>query len=215
MPAYVPDTNQAPRRHGGMQSLGVILGSETEAPKRISLKGNYAGPSLPFPERMKWLANVQRLAADHSRERRSFPHKVYSVAAAMAHVGNVCRLSLEGIADRAGCVVNTAQACIAWLEEQGALTWSHTARMHSNGRMVRSHNLYTLVTNFGGLVATVAKAMRAIWRERPKFSDTNRRHGLTQTVSYQEQEEARKRLSDISKAREAMLLDRWNKRHAT
>jgi len=215
MPAYVPDTNQAPRRHGGMQSLGVILGSETEAPKRISLKGNYAGPSLPFPERMKWLANVQRLAADHSRERRSFPHKVYSVAAAIAHVGNVCRLSLEGIAERAGCVVNTAQACIAWLEEQGALTWSHTARMHSNGRMVRSHNLYTLVTNFAGLVATVAKAMRAIWRERPKFSDTNGRHGLTQTVSYQEQQEARKALAEKTKARQAVFLDLWNKRHPT
>jgi hypothetical protein len=210
-----PEPNH-PARVGRLRSLGAVLGCDTEgAPKRLTLKGNYSEPSLPFPDRMQWLAKVQRLIAVHSRDGKSFPHKVGSVAYAIAHVGNVCRLGLDGIADRAGCVVSTAQACIAWLEEQGALTWSHTARRHSNGRMVRSANLYTLITNFEGLVATIARAVRATWRERPRSSNTNQCHGLTQTVSFIDREEARKRLSEVRKAREAQQLAIWNARHAT
>ena len=123
-----------PARVGRMQSLGAVLGCDADgAPKRITLKGNYAEPSLPFSGRMQWLAKVQRLIAEHSRDGKSFPHKAGSVAYAIAHVGNVCRLGLDGIADRAGCVVNTAQACIAWLEEQGALTWNHRRAATATG----------------------------------------------------------------------------------
>jgi hypothetical protein len=215
MPVYVPQANQ-PRRTGRMQSLGEVFGSGSHATtKRPVMKGNYSEPSLPFPDRMKWLANVQRLVAGHSAEHHSYPHKVYTVASAMAHIGDVCRLSLDGIAERAGCVVSTVEACIAWLEEQGALTWGHTARKHSNGRMVRSSNLYTLITNFAGVVATVAKALRAIWRERPGFSNPNVQPGLTQTVNYKDQEEARRRLAEISKERQAALAAAWNTRNAT
>ena len=200
MPVYVPNPNQ-PRRTGRMESIGAILTAPQNTGPRITLKGNYREPSLPFPARMHWLANVQRLTADHSRERKSYPHKTYAVAAVIAHVGNVCRLSLEGIASRAGCVVSTVEACIAWLEEQGAITWSHTARMHSNGRHGAISNLYTLITNFNGLVATVAKAIRAIWREgRFLPSPHHRCHGLTQPVSYQEQEAAAEtRLAEVNK----------------
>jgi hypothetical protein len=110
-----------PARVGRLRSLGAVLGCEADgAPKRITLKSNYAEPFLPFSDRMQWLAKVQRLIATHSCDGKSFPHKVGSVAYAIAHVGNVCRLGLDGIAERAGCVVNTAQACIAWLKEQGA-----------------------------------------------------------------------------------------------
>jgi hypothetical protein len=215
MPA-LPNPNQAPRRDGRMQSLGAILGStDTEAPKRITLKGNYREPSLPFLDRMQWLAKVQCLVAHHSRERKSYPHKLSSVARVMAYVGDVCRPSIETIADKAGCVPNTVKACIAWLEEQGAVTWNHTARKHSNGRMVRSSNLYTLITNFNGLVATVARALRAIWRERPTLSKGNGCPGLPQTVSYQEQEEARRRLAEINRQRQQVLSEVWNARHAT
>jgi len=205
-----------PARVGRLRSLGAVLGCEADgAPRRITLKGNYAEPSLPFPDRMQWLAKVQRLIAVHSRDGKSFPHKVGSVAYAIAHIGNVCRLGLDGIAERAGCVVNTAQACIAWLETQGALTWSHTARRHSNGRMVRSSNLYTLITNFAGLVATIARAVRATWRERPRSSNTNQCHGLTQTVTFIDREDARRQLAEVTKAREAQLRAMWNARHAT
>jgi hypothetical protein len=211
----LPEPNH-PARVGGMRSLGAVLGCDADgAPKRITLKGNYAEPSLPFPDRMRWLAKVQRLIAEHSRDGKSFPHKAGSVAYVIAHVGNVCRLGLDGIAERAGCVVNTAQACVAWLEEQGALTWSHTARRHGSGRMVRSSNLYTLITNFAGLVATVARAVRATWRERPRFSNTNQCHGMTQTVSLLDREEARRRLTALAKEREATLLRAWHTRHAT
>ena len=209
----LPEPNH-PARVGRLRSLGAVLGCEADGvPKRVTLTGNYAEPSLPFPSRMQWLAKVQRLIAEHSRDGKSFPHKVGSVAYVIAHVGNVCRLGLDSIADRAGCVVNTAQACIAWLEEQGALTWSHTARRHSNGRMVRSSNLYTLITNFAGIVATVARAMRAAWRERPRFSNTNRCHGMTETVIYIDREQARRQLAEVTKAREAQLRAAWNVRH--
>jgi hypothetical protein len=201
---------------GRLQSLGAVLGCEADgAPKRLTLKGNYTEPSLPFPDRMQWLAKVQRLIAAHSRDGKSFPHKAGSVAYAIAHVGNVCRLGLDGIAERAGCVVNTAQACIAWLEEQGALTWSHTARRHRNGRMVRSSNLYTLITNFAGVVATVARAVRATWRERARFSNSNQCHGMTQTVSFIDRDEARRRVAALAKERETTLLRVWHTRHAT
>jgi hypothetical protein len=210
----LPEPNH-PARVGRMRSLSAVLGCDADgAPKRLTLKGNYAEPSLPFPDRMRWLAKVQRLIAEHSRDGKSFPHKAGSVAYAIAHVGNVCRLGLDGIADRAGCVVNTAQACIAWLEEQGALTWSHTARRHRNGRMVRSSNLYTLITNFAGLVAQIARAVRATWRERPRLSNTNQCHGLTQTVSFIDREEAQRRLAEVRKVRETQQLTIWNARHA-
>ena len=80
--------------------------------------------------------------------------------------GDVCKPSIEYIAGQAGCVENTVKACIAWLEERGALTWGHTARKHQSGRIVRSSNLYKLILDFAGATAMIARTMRAIWRDR-------------------------------------------------
>ena len=76
----------------------------------------------------QWLGKVQRLIATRSRNRERFPHKVFSVANVLAHIGNECRLNYEGIAERAGCVTRTVLACIKGLEEHGLLTRSHTAK---------------------------------------------------------------------------------------
>lgn len=214
----MPDRPNQPvrRQGGGIQSLGAILGSDAEGPKRITLKGNYREPSLPFATRMKWFRAVQRLVAECSAKGESYPHKVMAVANVMSSIGDVCRLSIDSIAARAGCVPKTVQACIAWLEEHGAITWNWTARRHGNGRWVRTSNLYTLIMDFAGLVATVARAIRAIWRERPRVSSKgNECHGLPQKGSYQEQEEARRRLAEVARDRQAVLFGSWTERHAT
>ena len=80
----------------------------------------------------------------------------------LAAIEDACGASIAG---QAGCVENTVKACIAWLEERGALTWSHTARKHQSGRMVRSSNLYKLILDFAGATAMIARTMRAIWRD--------------------------------------------------
>jgi len=166
---------------------------------------------------MKWLAKVQRLIAITSAKRENYPHKLAAVARALAYVGDVCRPSIEYIAARAGCVPNTVKACIAWLEEHGALTWSHTVRKHQNGRMVRSSNLYSFILDFGGFAATVARTMRAIWRERPRVSSKgNGCPGMPQTSRYTDHLEASRHLAEVTKQREAILLAAWNeRRHAT
>src|SRR5580704_6099543 len=138
-----PDIPNHPARIGRMKSLAATLGCEPDGRiKRPTLTGSYAEPRLEFPARMQWLAKVQHEIAECSEKRESYPHKVAAVARVMAYVGTVCRPSIEHNAAKAGCVPNTVKACIAWLEERGALTWSHTARRHRNGRWVRSSNLY-------------------------------------------------------------------------
>ena len=216
MPSPVPNPNQ-PRR-GTMQSLGAVLGcdGDDDAPKRVTLTGNYEEPRLPFPARMQWLAKVQSLIAESSAKRESYPHKLAAVARVMAYAGDVCRPGIDTIAAKAGCVPNTVKACIAWLEERGALTWQHTARKHGNGRMVRSSNLYTLILNFRGVVATVARALRAIWRDRTGVSSKgNQCPGMTNQVSYTERLDAQTRLAELAKQRQTVLLGVWNERHAT
>jgi len=139
MPVYVPQKNQ-PRRVGKLKSLAAIVGCDTDgAPRRPNLTGNYEEPRLPFPARMQWLAKVQRLIAQCSQERESYPHKLAAVARALAYVGDVCKPGIDTIAARAGCVPNTVKACIAWLEAHGALTWSHTAKRHKSARCTPSH----------------------------------------------------------------------------
>ena len=211
------DTTNHPARVGQMVSLAAVLGCEPDgAPKRATLTGNYKEPRLPFPTRMQWLAKVQHEIAECSARRESYPHKLAAVARAMAYVGDVCRPSIEHIAAKAGCVPNTVKACIAWLEEHGALTWSHTARRHKNGRMVRSSNLYTLLLNFRGMVATVARAMRAIWRDRPRVSSKgNGCPGVTQQVTFTERFDAQRHLAEVARHRHDELARLWQARHAT
>ncbi len=209
----MPTRQQTPRSRQGTRSLASVL--DPRKAGRLTLKGNYEEPSLPFAKRMAWLAKVQRLAADHSRERKSYPHKLMAVARVIAQIGDVCRLSFDGMAERAGCVPNTAQACVAWLEENGALTWNRTARMHRNGRMVRSSNLYTLIECFNGLVATMARVVRSLWRERPSVSNSNRCHGMPQLFTYQEQKAAQESLKRFAKERAAVLQQLWQSQRAT
>ena len=145
----MPECQNHPARVGRMQSLAHVLGHDTDgAPRRPTLTGNYSEPQLPWKERKQWLRQVNRLAANCTAKKESYPHKVTAVARALAFAGDVCKPSIEYIAGQAGCVENTVKACIAWLEERGALTWSHTARKHQSGRMVRSSNLYKLIRRF-------------------------------------------------------------------
>ena len=156
-----------PARVGRMQSLACVIGRDTDGhAKRPTLTGNYEEPQLPWKERKQWLWKVNRLAADCSAKKESYPHKVTAVARALAFAGDVCKPSIEYLAGKAGCVENTVKACIAWLDERGALTWSNTARRHKSGRMVRSSNLYRFILDFAGASATLVRAMRAVWRER-------------------------------------------------
>ena len=145
----MPECQNHPARVGRMQSLAYVLGHDTDgAARRPTLTGNYSEPQLPWKERKQWLRQVNRLAANCTAKKESYPHKITAVARALAFAGDVCKPSIEYIAGQAGCVENTVKACIAWLEERGALTWSHTARKHQSGRMVRSSNLYRLIRRF-------------------------------------------------------------------
>ncbi len=207
----MPKIKDLSGRQAGPASLAEIMGQDRQGqPKRLTLKGNYEEPSLPFPRRMAWFRKVQQLAATASQNRESYPHKLMAVANVMASIGNVCRLSLDEMAARAGTCRNTAQAVIAWLEEKGALTWNRTARKHSNGRMVRSSNLYTLIENFKGLVALIARTVRAVWRDRPTaLSKGNECHGMPQQVSFMDRLEAQNRLREVRERREPALQARW------
>jgi hypothetical protein len=217
MPVYVPQANH-PRRVGGLKSLGAVIGCDPDgAPRRANFTGHYEEPRLPFPARMQWLAKVQRLIATSTANKESYPHKLAAVARVLAYVGDVCKPSREYIAEQAGCVVNTVKSCIAWLEEHGALTWSNTAKRHKTGRMVRSSNLYRLILDFGGFTATVARTMRAIWRERPKVvtvSKGNECPGIISQV-YIDPYKAMKRLASIAKERTDSLNQVWQQRRAT
>jgi hypothetical protein len=80
---------------------------------------------------------------------------------------------------------------------------------------VRSSNLYTLILNFRGVVANVARAMRAIWRERPRvLSKGNECPGLTQQFTFTEQFDARQHLAAVARQRQVELASLWRSRHA-
>jgi hypothetical protein len=212
----MPDSQQQSRRSCKTRSLGEIFGHHNQAPKRPVLFGRYTAPTLCFDARMQWLAKVQRLIAQCAHQHESYPHKLFQVASVLAHIGDECRLGLEGIAERAGCVVRTVSACINWLEEHGMLTWTHTARRDENRRVVRSHNLYSLILDFTGLRALVVRARRAIWRERKKEASTgNECPGTTQEFTYTDRFEAQRRLAEYSRIAKDRLEQVWAARHST
>jgi hypothetical protein len=207
--------NKLVQRFCKTHSVGVIFGRIDQSPKRPVLFGSYTPPTLAFHARMQWLAKVQRLIAQCACNHESYPHKLFQVASVMAHIGNECRASREAIAARAGCVVRTVAACINWLEEHGVLTWTHTARRDENRRVVRSTNIYTLILDFTGLRALVARAQRAIWRERKKEPSTgNDCPGLTQPLTYKDPLEAQRRLTEYSRIQKEHLDQLWANRHA-
>ena len=204
----MPETTQLPnhpRRVGALTSLAAVLGCDTDgAPCRPVITGIHAPPALPWDERNKWLRKVRRLIAECKDKRESFPHKAESVARAMAELGDVCKASIDYIAAKAGCVENTVKACIAWLESKGALTWSNTRTKDKSGRIVRGVNVYTLIENFAGATAVIARTRRAIWRERPKVitvSKGNDCPGILNSDKYTDPYAAMRRLSQIAKAR--------------
>lgn len=210
------DLQQQPRRSCKTRSIGEIFGHHNQGPKRPVLFGRYTVPALCFPARMQWLAKVQRLIAQCAHQHESYPHKLFQVASVLAHVGDECRLSLEGIAERAGCVVRTVSACINWLEEHGVLTWMHTARRDKRRGVVRSHNLYSLILDFTGLRALVTRARRAIWRERKKEASTgNGCPGVTQEFTYTDRFEAQQRLAEARRIMEKQQAEAWANRHGT
>jgi hypothetical protein len=217
----MPDlsTPNQPRRIGTLKSLAALLGCDADgAPRRPVVASNYVPPALPWDERNKWLRKVRCLIAECRQKRESFPHKAESVARAIAELGDVCRASFPYIAAKAGCVEKTAKACAAWLESKGALTWSNTRGKDKSGRIVRTANLYSLITNFAGATAVIARTMRAIWRERPRVvtvSKGNDCPGLLGDSTYTDPYAARRKLDKARKDREAALLTRWNARHAT
>jgi hypothetical protein len=199
-----------------MRGVGDVIGiGDGAATKRATLIDSWTEPKLSFQKRMQWLAKVQREAAETKERREYVPHKIMAVANVMAHVGEACRISIDGIAERAGCVPNTVKACIAWLEGCGALTWAHTTKRLGR-KVVRSVNLYTLLYAFRGMLARVSRILRPIWRERGHAaSKGNERHGETSQVIYTEQTAARAHLEALRKEREAKLAEQWaNRRKA-
>jgi hypothetical protein len=214
----MPDSPKPPRSYK-TQSLGAVLGLRLVNPspgseKRPCLFGRFTIPGVCFKARMQWLAKVQRLLAQCSQNRERYPYKVFQVASVLAHVGDHCQLSREGIAERAGCVERTVTACINWLEERGVLTWTHTAERHESHRIVRSANVYTLILDFTGLKALAARFRRALWREREKaVSEGKVCPGVTQpSYNTVDRFEARSRLAEISRIRQKQLEEEWNSR---
>jgi hypothetical protein len=215
----MPESPDHPHRSRKTQSIGAIFGLHlvNQSPagaKRPVLFGRFTLPSLCFKARMQWLAKVQRLIAQCSQNHEHYPHKVFQVASVMAHIGDTCCLSREGIAERAGCVERTVTACINWLEERGVLTWANTAQRHESHRIVRSVNLYTLILDFTGLQALVARAKRAIWREREKqVSEGKVCPGVTQYINTMDVFEARRRLAEASRIMKQQFMEQWAGRH--
>jgi hypothetical protein len=213
--AVMPDSPKSPRSNK-TQSLGAVFGLHlvSQSPagaKRPVLFGRYTIPSLCFGLRMQWLAKVQRLLAQCSQNHEHYPHKVFQVASVLAHIGDECNLSHEGIAERAGCVERTVTACTNWLEERGVLTWTHTARRHESHRVVRSANIYTLIIDFTGLRAIAARFRRAIWRDREKrVSEGKVCPGVTQPLlNTVDRFEARSRLAEASRIMKQRFEEEW------
>jgi hypothetical protein len=215
----MPDSPKPPRSYK-TQSLGAVLGLRlvNQSPagaKRPVLFGHFTIPPICFNARMQWLAKVQRLLAQCSQNRERYPYKVFQVASVLAHVGDHCHLSREGIAERAGCVERTVTTCINWLEERGVLTWTHTAERHESHRIVRSANVYTLILDFTGLKALAARFRRALWREREKaVSEGKVCPGMTQpSYNTVDRFEARSRLAEAARIMEKQFLEEWQARH--
>ncbi len=61
--------------------------------RRPTLTGNYSEPELPWKARKEWLRQVNRVAADCTAKRESYPHKITAVARALAFAGDVCKPS--------------------------------------------------------------------------------------------------------------------------
>ena len=209
------DSPQPPRSGTGFRSIGEMLGHLHQTTKRpVLFKQTYTAPALSFHARMQWLAKVQRLIATCRQNHEHYPRTVHQIAYVIAHIGGECRLSYEGIAERAGCVVRTVSACINWLEEHGVLTWSHTARRDKSRRIVRSHNLYSLILDFTGFRAFVARARRALWRDREKeVSKGKVCPGVTQQVTSQQYIDAQKALADARRIFEKRQAETWANRH--
>jgi hypothetical protein len=210
--------NQPPRI-GGMRRLADVVGCDQDgAPKRPVRPDDYRPEGLPFTERNRWLRKVRGLVAEcRNNGERGIPHKIEAVARAIAELGDVCKASREYIADKAACVVGTVENAIAWLESKGALTWSHTTGKDKSGRIVRKANLYTLLRNFGGATAIIARTMRALWRERPKVvtvSKPNECPGIQNLPLYIDRHEAQRRLTEVAQHRQTVLRDLWQARHA-
>jgi hypothetical protein len=208
----MPDYPNHPARVGRMQSLASICGRDTDGhARRPTLTGNYQEPHLPWADRKHWLRKVNELAAECSAKHESYPHKVTAVARALAFAGDVCKPSIEYLASRAGCVENTVKACLAWLEERGALTWSNTARRHRSGRMVRSSNLYRFILDFSGGSAMLVRAMRAVWRERKvvAVSKGNGCPGVSSLHINPDAYSAMHRLADIAQQRSEQFNQQW------
>ena len=202
-----------PAHTGRMQSLAEIM-----SPKRPNIFGGDTGPGLPWDQRNLWLRNIRKLLTDCRQRKESFPHKVECVARAIAELGDVMNAGLDYIAMKAGCVVNTVQAVIEWLESKGALTWKNTSDKDKSGHVVRRANLYTLIMDFTGTIATVVRTMRSLWRERGKVvtvSKPNACHGLPPNITYTELRAAQNRLAKVAKERTAALQAQWATRHAT
>jgi hypothetical protein len=198
-----------------MQGLASICGRDTDgSAKRPTLTGHYSEPQSSWDDRNRWLRKVNELAAQCSAKHESYPHKVTAVARALAFAfaGDVCKPSIEYLASKAGCVENTVKACLAWLEERGALTWSNTARRHRSGRMVRSSNLYRFILDFAGGSAMLVRAMRAVWRERKvvAVSKGNGCPGVSDsTYNNPDAYNAMHRLADIARQRSQQFNQQW------
>jgi hypothetical protein len=187
-------------------------------PKRPNIFRGDTGPGLPWDQRNKWLREVRKLLTDCRQRKESFPHKTESVARAIAELGDVARAGLDYIAIKAGCVVNTVQAVIEWLESKGVLTWKHTSDKDKSGHVVRRANLYTLIMDFAGSFAAVVRVMRSLWRERGKVvtvSKPNACHGLPDTYTYEERVQGIEALAKVRKERTAILNAQWALRHST
>jgi hypothetical protein len=210
--------SQPPRR-GKMRSIAALFGVADQAHKRPVIRlfngQEWPNSALPFKARMKWFARVQRLVAACNGNGESHPHKVIAVAHVIARIDDQCFLDHSGIAERAGCVERTVQACIDWLEEHGVLTWSHTAKRHQSGRIIRSHNIYRLILDFVGFQALVVRARRAVWRERkPSFSNSNACCGIPPRDLNIDPYGAMRRLAELAKQRTDELNRVWQQRHA-
>jgi hypothetical protein len=202
-----------PARSGRTRSLAEVL-----TPKRPNIFGDDTGPGLPWEQRNQWLRQVRKLLTDCRQRKESFPHKVESVARAIAELGDVAKAGLDYIGIKAGCVVNTVQANIEWLESKGALTWKHTSDKDKSGHIVRRANLYTLIMDFAGPFAAVVRVMRSLWRERGKVvtvSKPNQCHGLPHLYTYEERTQAQDQLAKVRKDRTATLHAQWALRHST
>jgi hypothetical protein len=210
--ASTPPNRPAPS--GRNRSLAEIM-----TPRRPNIFNNDdTGPGLPWDQRNKWLRQVRKLAADCRRRHESFPHKVEAVARAIAELGDIAKAGLDYIADKAGCVVNTVEAAITWLESKGALTWKNTSGKDRSGHIVRKTNLYTLIMDFAGSFAAVVRVMRSLWRERSKVVTVSKRnecHGLPHTYTSEERSDAQAHLTKVRKDRTATLNAQWALRHST